>query len=155
MPTWEYHLLRQGIADGRVAAAPDLGALAACIGVDPLALARSVERYNADCDAGVDRDFFKQMPERYPVRRAPFYAREVRACVIGQTGAGLDVTARAEVLDEHGVIVPGLYAAGEVLGCAVGKRYSGGGMGICNAMVFGRIAGAAAAEDAMGSRAAR
>ena len=30
----------------------------------------------------------------------------------------------------------------------VGKRYFGGGMGICNAMVFGRIAGTQAAAEA-------
>ena len=75
--------------------------------------------------------------------------RSVRACVIGQTGAGLDINEQAQVLDEHGQVIPGLYAAGEVLGCAVGKRYSGGGMGICNAMVFGRIAGQSAATGVL------
>jgi fumarate reductase flavoprotein subunit len=44
-------------------------------------------------------------------------------------------------------------AAGEVLGCGVGKRYFGGGMGICNAMVFGRIAGVNAAAEAKARRA--
>lgn len=149
MPTWEYHLLRRSIADGRVVQADTLAELAGRIGVDADTLQATVETYNSDCDRDRDSQFFKQMPERFPVRQAPFYAREVRASVIGQTGAGLDINASAQVLDRHGRIVPGLYAAGEVLGCAVGARYSGGGMGICNAMVFGRIAGDAAAAEVL------
>lgn len=146
MPTWEYGLLRQAIADGRIIRADSIEELAGRIGVDPATLNGTVATYNDDCDRGCDGQFFKKMEQRFPLRKPPFYAREVRACVIGQTGAGLDISNRAEVLDEHGQPIPGLFAAGEVLGCAVGKRYSGGGMGICNAMVFGRIAGEAAAQ---------
>ena len=71
----------------------------------------------------------------------------VRACIIGQTGAGLDVNEDAQVLDTQGNIIPGLYAAGETVGVAMGQRYSGGGMGICNAIVYGRIAGQKAAAS--------
>jgi fumarate reductase flavoprotein subunit len=71
----------------------------------------------------------------------------VRAAVIGQTGAGLNVNDKAQVLDGFARPIPGLYAAGEVLGCSCGKRYSGGGVGILNAMVFGRIAGREAASE--------
>lgn len=149
MPTWEYNLLRRSISEGKIVSADSVEELAGKIGVDPLALAETVRRYNDDCDAGRDGQFFKEMDVRFPIRTAPFYAREIRACVIGQTGAGLDINTRAQVLDEHGRVIPGLYAAGEVLGCAVGKRYSGGGMGICNAMVFGRIAGTEAAAEAL------
>lgn len=149
MPTWEYNLLRQSIANGKIAKADTLQELAKKIGIDGETLTVTVEQYNADCDRGCDSQFFKEMPQRFPLRTAPFYAREVRACVIGQTGAGLNINNETQVLDEHGRVIPGLYAAGEVLGCAVGKRYSGGGMGICNAMVFGRIAGTSAAQNAL------
>lgn len=150
MPTWEYNLLRQSIADGRVTQADSLAELAGKIGVDAQTLTATVDRYNDDADKGCDSQFFKQMDTRFPLRTAPFYAREVRACVIGQTGAGLNINGDAQVLDDHERVIPGLYAAGEVLGCAVGKRYSGGGMGICNAMVFGRIAGTQASAEALG-----
>ncbi|MET0660431.1 MAG: FAD-binding protein, partial [Steroidobacteraceae bacterium] len=152
MPTWEYNLLRQSIDNGKIVKADSIRELAGKIGIDGDTLSASVEQYNANCDRGVDPLFFKEMERFFPVRKAPFYAREVRACVIGQTGAGLNINERAQVLDEHDRPIPGLYAAGEVLGCAVGKRYSGGGMGICNAMVFGRIAGQSAAADALGQR---
>jgi fumarate reductase flavoprotein subunit len=152
MPTWEYNLLRQSIDNGKIARADTIAELADKIGVDRLALETTIERYNADCEQDRDSQFFKEMQPRFPVRQGPFYAREVRACVIGQTGAGLNVNTDAEALDTHGRVIPGLYAAGEVLGCGVGKRYFGGGMGICNAMVFGRIAGTSAAEHALSRR---
>jgi fumarate reductase flavoprotein subunit len=148
MPTWEYNLLRQSIANGKILQGKTLAELARQIGIDADTLTTTVEQYNADCDQGIDSQYFKDMPTRFPLRKPPFYAREVRACVIGQTGAGLNINTHAQVLDEHGRVIPGLYAAGEVLGCAVGKRYSGGGIGICNAIVFGRIAGTTAAADA-------
>lgn len=148
MPTWEYNLLKKAADDGRIVKADSIAELANKIGISADTLEAAVERYNADCDADVDSHFFKQMPRRFPVRKAPFYAREVRACVIGQTGAGLNINQHAQVLDGHGDPIEGLYAAGEVLGCAVGKRYAGGGMGICNAMVFGRLAGSEAAKAA-------
>jgi fumarate reductase flavoprotein subunit len=127
--------------------------LAHQIGIDAAVLQGSVDRYNADCEAGRDGDFFKETERYFPLRNPPFYAREVRGCVIGQTGAGLNINENAQVLDPCGQPIRGLYAAGEVLGCTVGKRYSGGGMGICNAIVFGRIAGQAAAAEALAGRA--
>jgi len=149
MPTWEYNLLRQSIANGKVTQASSIAELANKLGIDAERLEVTVANYNTDCDAGCDTQFFKEMPDRFPVRTPPFYGREVRACVIGQTGAGLNVNIEAQVLDVHGRVIPGFYAAGEVLGCGVGKRYFGGGMGICNAIVYGRIAGAKAAAEAM------
>jgi fumarate reductase flavoprotein subunit len=146
MPTWEYSLLRQSIANGKIVQAESIAELAQKIGVNAETLVTTIGQYNADCERNCDSQFLKEMPQRFPVRTGPFYAREVRACVIGQTGAGLNINNQAQVLDEHGSVIPGLYAAGEVLGCTVGKRYSGGGMGICNAMVFGRIAGTSAAQ---------
>lgn len=148
MPTWEYNLLRKGIASGKVLQADTIAQLANQIGITPAALEASVQRYNRYCEEGKDPEFFKKSERYFPVRNPPFYAREVRASVIGQTGAGLNVNEQAQVLDRHGHIVPGLYAAGEVLGCSCGKRYSAGGVGILNAMVFGRIAGRQAAAEA-------
>lgn len=149
MPTWEYNLLRQSIANGKIVQADSIAELGSKIGIDPETLLATVEKYNIDCDEERDSQYFKEMEPRFPVRQGPFYAREVRASVIGQTGAGLNINTQAQVLDTHGRVIPGLYAAGEVIGCGVGKRYFGGGMGICNAIVFGRIAGNTAAREAL------
>lgn len=154
MPTWEYNLLRKSIASGRILKADSIAQLANQIGIPAGALESSVERYNGYCEAGKDCEFFKETERYFPLRNPPYYAREVRASVIGQTGAGLNVNERAQVLDTLGHPIPGLYAAGEVLGCSCGKRYSGGGVGILNAMVFGRIAGREAASEAKRRKAA-
>jgi len=61
----------------------------------------------------------------------------------------LNINERAQVLDEHSRPIGGLYAAGEVTGCIQGRRYGGGGMGIANSVVFGRVAGAEAAREAV------
>jgi fumarate reductase flavoprotein subunit len=149
MPTWEYNLLRQSIDNGKIHKADTIEQLAQKIGVDAATLSVSAAQYNRDCEAGRDGAFFKTMEHWFPLRTPPFYAREVRASVIGQTGAGLNINEKAQVLSTTGRVIPGLYAAGETLGCVMGKRYSGGGMGIANAVVFGRIAGTNAAGDAL------
>jgi flavocytochrome c len=149
MPTWEYGLLRQSIENGKILQANSVEALADKMGVYPDLLKANIDRYNTDCEAGQDSCFFKETPRFFAVNTPPFYAREVRASVIGQTGAGLNINERAQVLDRLGYPIGGLFAGGETLGCAVGKRYSGGGMGILNAIVFGRIAGREAASQAM------
>jgi len=149
MPTWEHDLLRKSIDNGKILKADTIKELANKLEIDEETLISSIQHYNDDCDQGRDSRFFKKMDPYFPLRKPPFYAREVRASVIGQTGAGLNINGSAQVLDAHGNVIPGLYAAGEVLGCAVGKRYSGGGMGICNAMVFGLIAGNTAAAEVL------
>jgi len=149
MPTWEFNLIRQNIAKGTVHKADSVAELAAKVGVEPEVLECTVAEYNRNCDAGTDPDFFKKMDRYFSMRKPPFYAREVRASVIGQTGAGLNINEHAQVLDRRGLPIPGLYAGGETLGCVQGKRYSGGGLGIANAIVFGRIAGQSAAADAL------
>ena len=148
MPTWEHGLLRRAVDDGRVLQADSIPELSGRLGIDAQRLLHSVNRYNDLCRKQVDEDFFKEA--FFPIEEPPFYAREVRASVIGQTGAGLNVNTSAQVIGQDGDIIPGLYAGGEVLGCAVGQRYSGGGMGVCNAMVFGSIAGRSAAQQALG-----
>lgn len=146
MPTWEQAMLLDQHRQGRVKSANSIMELASQFGVDAATLEQTVHLYNADCDAGTDRHFFKRAPKLFPIRNAPFYGVEVRASIIGVTGAGLDIDSEARVLDATQRPIPGLYAAGEVLGCIHGKRYAGGGMAIGNAVIFGRIAGESAAQ---------
>ena len=110
-------------------------------GIDGPRLARTIEIYNEDCARGQDRDFCKDTHMRFPVSSPPFYASEMRSCVIGNTFAGLNIDPECRVLDQHDHPIPGLYAAGEVLGCIQGHIYSGGGMAIGAAVILGRQAG--------------
>jgi len=144
-PVWDEALIRKHVVSGRVRSAYTLDALAEMTNVDSLALVESVARYNLEAIAGVDTEWEKVAPAYFPIETPPYYAVEVRASFIGQTSAGLDIDVQARVRDLHGRPIPGLFAAGETVGCVQGTRYSGGGMGVGNAITFGRIAGEQAA----------
>ena len=81
-----------------------------------------------------------------PLEKGPFVAYEV-SCGITCTYAGLAITPKAEVLDEEGFPMPGLYAAGEMVGGLYFTKYPGGA-GLTSGSVFGRIAGQEAAQQA-------
>lgn len=149
-PIWEEDTLRQHAASGRIKTGATIAELAATCGIDAAALEEQTARYNADCDAGVDRTYFKETPKMFPVRQGPFYAVEVKPAIIGVTGAGLDIDRQCRVLDQAGRAIPGLYAAGETAGVTQGKRYAGGGFSIGPAVVLGREAGRQAASEALG-----
>ncbi|WP_152224174.1 FAD-dependent tricarballylate dehydrogenase TcuA [Pseudomonas sp. SCB32] len=76
-----------------------------------------------------------------PLERPPFVAFAV-TCGITFTFGGLKVNARAEVLDEADRPIPGLYAAGELVGNLYYVKYAGGA-GLTSGAVLGRIAGLA------------
>src|ERR1700761_8913955 len=73
----------------------------------------------------------------------PFHAYGVTAGVTFTFG-GLKTTTSAEVEDTSGAPIPGLYAAGEILGGLYFHNY-GSGTGLVAGVVFGRIAGRQAA----------
>ena len=81
----------------------------------------------------------------------PFEAYAV-TCGITFTFGGLRITPKAEVLDTDGAPIPGLFAAGELVGGIFWFNYPGG-TGLTNGAVFGKIAGAGAATAAPARRA--
>jgi fumarate reductase flavoprotein subunit len=150
--TWDEALIRKHAATGKIRTAGSLSDLADMIGVNRITLAETVRRYNADAHEGGDSEWAKVAPKYFPIEGPLFYAVEVRASVIGQTSAGVDIDAKTHVRDVHGRPIPGLYAAGETVGCIQGKRYSGGGMGVGSALTFGRIAGEEAAKEVLSKK---
>lgn len=80
-----------------------------------------------------------------PLDTPPFLGFPVR-CGITFTFGGVRVDGRAAVLDRHGRPIPGLYAAGEMVGGLYWGNYPGGS-GLMSGCVFGRRAGTSAALD--------
>jgi len=76
----------------------------------------------------------------------PFEAYAV-TCGLTFTFGGLKIDTTARVLDTEGAVIPGLYAAGELVGGLFYFNYPGG-TGLMNGAVFGRIAGASAGQRA-------
>jgi 3-oxosteroid 1-dehydrogenase len=134
--------------------------LAREIGADPATLEAQVERFNLHAAKGEDPDFhrgeaaydkmygdYRHQPNPClrPLTEGPFYAMPIYPGDIGTNG-GLRTNARAQVVDESGQPIPGLYAVGNNAASAMGESYPGAGVTIGPAMTFGYIA----ARDLMG-----
>ena len=119
-------------------------ALAQNLGVDPAVMVQTIETYNGYVAGGVDEAFGREdMPRALSV--GPYYAVEV-APAIHHTMGGLVITTQAEVVNNSGEIVKGLYAAGEVTGGVHGNNRLGGNA-LADITTFGRIAGEMAAAS--------
>jgi len=77
----------------------------------------------------------------------PFEAYAV-TCGITFSFGGLRINTDAQVVSTDGEPIPGLYAAGELVGGIFYFNYPGGS-GLTNGAVFGKIAGASAAKHAV------
>ena len=75
-------------------------------------------------------------------------AVEIRPAIVCLTSTGVRIDTKAQAIDGQGLVIEGLFAAGETAGGVLGERYIGGGNSIANAIVFGRIAGENAANQA-------
>ena len=77
----------------------------------------------------------------------PPYEAYAVTCGITFTFGGLKIDGSARVIDTDGQVIPGLYAAGELVGGLFYFNYPGG-TGLMNGAVFGKIAGTAAGQRA-------
>jgi tricarballylate dehydrogenase len=85
------------------------------------------------------------------IEEPPFEAYAV-TCGLTFTFGGVKIDTNARVIDTDGLPIPGLYAAGEMVGGIFYFNYPGG-TGLTNGAVFGRIAGNSAGGRARGSNA--
>ncbi|MFS0750450.1 FAD-dependent tricarballylate dehydrogenase TcuA [Oceanobacillus sp. 1P07AA] len=76
--------------------------------------------------------------------KAPFYAYPV-TCGITFTFGGIHVNEYGEVLDQNQSQIPGLFAAGEMVGGLFYHNYPGGS-GLMSGAVFGKLAGDSATK---------
>jgi tricarballylate dehydrogenase len=87
-----------------------------------------------------------------PLENPPFEAYAV-TCGITFTFGGLKITTDAQVVDTNHQPIPGLYAAGEMVGGLFYFNYPGS-TGLMSGAVFGRLAGRSAATAAKHAEAA-
>lgn len=131
-------------AKGNVVSANTLEELAEKLGIPADTFVAEIEKYNGFVDAQKDDDFGKALFGE-KIDEAPFVATP-RSPSLHHTMGGVQIDTDAHVLDTNGTIIPGLYAAGEVVGgLHAGNRLGGNAM--TEFLVFGRIAGASAASE--------
>lgn len=80
-----------------------------------------------------------------PIDKPPYLGYAV-TCGITFTFGGLKINNRAQVVDTEDIPIPGLYAAGELIGGLFYNNYPGGS-GLMSGSVFGKIAGDSAGQD--------
>jgi tricarballylate dehydrogenase len=136
--------------------APSLRELAAKIGISPDPLEATIADFNRACPSGPwDTSKFDRqrtnalLPAKSnwarPIIEPPFGCFPIIASNTFTFG-GLKVSPKAEVVNASGVLVPGLYAAGETVGIFYGEYI--GATSVLRALVFGRQAGIQAARVA-------
>lgn len=127
--------------NGMLLKAPTLRALAEKLGVDPDGLEATAERMAGFARTGVDEDFGRGSdahdrqygdaevtpnPCLGPLDTAPFYGAPLYPGDIGTKG-GLVIDDDAQVLDDSGRPIPGLFAAGNTTASIMGDMYPGAG----------------------------
>jgi L-lactate dehydrogenase (cytochrome) len=117
--------------------------LAREIGVPASRLQQTFDEYNANAKANKD-SFGKQFFRNTPYTLNDTFHVSIVTPVVHYTMGGLHCNASAEVLSQAGPI-PGLYAAGEVIGGIHGVNRLGGSS-LLDCVVYGRIAGRTAAR---------
>lgn len=127
------------IERGKVVKADTLEELASKAGFDAEGIVETVKTYNKAFDEGGPAEFGTAKENMYPVRTAPFYAGELRCCIIG-TLVGLKVDEACRVIGRAGALIPNLYAIGEAcLGGNVLADLYAGGVSIATALGTGQI----------------
>ena len=132
--------------------------LAEKVGLDPDTLEKTVEEFNAAVQPGEFNPAVKdgkrtegiEPPKSnwaQPLDEPPFLAFAV-TCGITFTFGGVKIDPATRILDRADRPIPGLHAAGELVGGLFYHNYPGGS-GLTSGSVFGRRAGATAAEYAM------
>ena len=119
-------------------------ALAEAMNVDAEAFVKTMETWNAAVATGEDAEFGRNNGMDADLSTAPFYAIQI-APGIHHTMGGVKIDTATRVIDTAGNSIPGLFAAGETTGGVHGGNRIGGNA-VCDFVVFGRIAGANAAE---------
>ncbi|MBT4486958.1 MAG: FAD-dependent oxidoreductase [Rhodospirillaceae bacterium] len=132
-----------------------LEGLAGQIGVDGDGLVETARRFSGFASTGVDTDFnrgvsiwdrnrggdpaHKPNPTLGTIELPPFHAMPFKASFLGTKG-GARTNERAEVLNQEGEPIRGLYAAGNVMANSFGSKGVGAGTTLGPCLTWGYIA---------------
>lgn len=135
--------------------ADTLEELALKMGVEQKNFLKTIENYNEAVQDGVYNPSIKDGKSTTGITppktnwalkfdKGPFYAYPI-TCGITFTFGGIHVAESGEVLDKEENPIPGLFAAGEMVGGLFYHNYPGGS-GLMSGAVFGKTAGSSAAK---------
>ncbi|TDT59291.1 flavocytochrome c [Kosakonia oryzendophytica] len=131
------------IGRGFVTSASSPRELADKLGMDHHAFLATLERYNGFVEKQHDDDFGRTTALRAPINEGPFHAIQI-APGVHHTMGGVTINTETEVLNAAQQVIPGAYAAGEVVGGIHGGNRIGGNA-VADIIIFGTLAGHQAA----------
>jgi 3-oxosteroid 1-dehydrogenase len=150
------HALPKGSPEGRLYKDNTLAGLARQIGLDPDTLAETAQRMSDFARKGVDEDFGRgntiwdlyqgvdprvsPNPALGTIELPPFYAFPFKPSILGTKG-GPRTNAKGQVVNEDPEVIPGLYAAGNVMANPFGTKGVGGGTTLGPVLTWGYICG--------------
>ena len=137
---------RQAVDVGAVKSTADITGLAQVTGVDPDALAETLDAVESYA-AGEKPDPFQRDFTKAPALAAPYFAIKVTGALF-HTQGGLAITPQARVLKREDTPMPNLFAGGGAARGVSGSKVEGylSGNGLLAAIGLGSIAGQAAAR---------
>jgi fumarate reductase flavoprotein subunit len=140
---------RRAEREGLLRKSETLQGLAAELKLDPETFVATVKLYNDGVAAGVDAEFGRTglgsgYGERPKIEVAPFYGFPCMTSVLA-TYCGLAVDRSMQLLNPFGEPIPGVFAAGEVVGGLHGENYMSGSS-LSKSAIFGIVAGESAAR---------
>ncbi|MBQ6377010.1 MAG: flavocytochrome c [Lachnospiraceae bacterium] len=118
--------------------------LAKQIEVDPAVLAETLKNWNQCVADQKDPEFGRDTGMEADLSQAPYYAIKI-APGIHHTMGGVHIDTEARVIDVNNEPIPGLFAAGEVVGGVHGGNRLGGNA-VADIVVIGKIASQSAVE---------
>ncbi len=156
------HALPKDNSLGKLYKDNTLDGLARQIGLNPDTLTETAQRMSDFARAGVDEDFGRGStiwdsnrgtdPRVTPnsslgtIEQPPFYAFPFKPSFLGTKG-GPRTNARGQVVDEDWEVIPGLYAAGNVMANPFGTKGVGGGTTLGPVLTWGYICGVYAHQE--------
>ena len=150
----EYHIPQVTMAETNT-----MEELATRLDINPQGLAHTIQEYNAAVQTDVTynptikdgRGTVGIDPPKSNWAQTidtPPYLGYAVTCGISFTFGGVKIDTRGQVVTNSQEAIPGLYAAGEMVGGLFYHNYPGGS-GLSAGMVFGRLAGTSAGRDSM------
>ena len=146
----EYRML---VDDKVLIEAETLEEAADFFGIDKAGLAKTIADYNSyaadylnnGTDTTVADREFSRNAKMAEIKTGPFYIQKVVPAV-HHTMGGLSIDTETRVLSPEGIVIPGLYAAGEIVGGIHGSNRLGGNA-LTDITVFGKLAGETVLAD--------
>ncbi|MAZ88757.1 MAG: 3-oxosteroid 1-dehydrogenase [Cellvibrionaceae bacterium] len=147
-------LLPKNIKQGFYEKADSIEELARKIQLPEAKLVKSIDRFNDFARTGEDHDFSRggNVHDKYygdktvspnpclaALEKGPYYAVRVYPGDLGTKG-GLLTDEHAQVVNQQGALIDGLYAVGNSSSSVVGTKYPGAGTTLGPAMTFGYLA---------------